>query len=101
MKKYLLLLAGLVLTSVASAKDVMNLYIGTNYIADATVTRFEKECNCTLVQSYFNDNGEMLAKMAAGATGYDVIAPTSYAVEALAQMGKIMPLDLTQLPNLK
>lgn len=100
-KKYLLMLVGISLMAAAIAKDVMNLYIGTNYIADATIARYQKECNCTLAQSYFNDNGEMLAKMAAGATGYDVIVPTSYAVEELAKMGKIMPLDLKQLPNLK
>ncbi len=100
-KKYLLLLAGVGLAGMALAKSTLNLYIGSNYIADATVASFQKECNCTLAQSYFNDNSEMLAKMAAGATGYDVIVPTSYAVEELAKMGKIMPLDLKQLPNLK
>lgn len=101
MKKCLLMLLGIGLLGTASAKDVMNLYIGTNYIADATIASYQKECNCSLVQSYFNDNGEMLAKMAAGATGYDVIVPTSYAVEELAKMDKIIPLDLKKLPNLK
>ena len=101
MKKYLLVLLGATSFSFALAKDIMNLYIGTNYIADATIASYQKECNCTLNQSYFNDNGEMLAKMAAGATGYDVIVPTSYAVEELAKMGKIEPLDLKKLPNLK
>lgn len=101
MRKYLLLLLGIAGIGIASAKETMNLYIGTNYIADATVARYQKECSCTLNQSYFNDNGEMLAKMAAGATGYDVIVPTSYAVEELAKMGKIEPLNLKKLPNLK
>jgi putative spermidine/putrescine transport system substrate-binding protein/spermidine/putrescine transport system substrate-binding protein len=54
-----------------------------------------------LSQSYFNDNEEMLAKIVAGATGYNVIVATSYAVEELAIMGKIMPLNLAKLPNLK
>lgn len=101
MKKFLLMMFGITSISIASAKETMNLYIGTNYIADSTIASFQKECNCTLNQSYFNDNGEMLAKMAAGATGYDVIVPTSYAVEELAKMGKIEALDLKKLPNLK
>ena len=48
-----------------------------------TVERFEKECACRVVQDYYSDNEEMLAKLAAGATGYDIIVPTGNAVEAL------------------
>lgn len=84
-----------------SDSQAMNLYIGTNYIAGSTVTRFEKECNCRLTQNYFNANEEMLAKIAAGATGYNVIVPTSYAVDQLIKMDKLKPLDLSKLPNLK
>lgn len=99
-KKLLLLLSVLCISS-ASAEKVFNLYIGSNYIADATIARFQKLCKCRLSQSYFNDNGEMLAKMAAGASGYDVIVPTSYAVDELVKMGKLQPLDLNKLPNLE
>lgn len=83
------------------ANETVNLYIGSNYIADSTVNRFEKTYKCTLNQNFFNDNEEMLAKIAAGANGYSVIVATSYAVEELAHMGKIKPLDKTKLPNLK
>lgn len=78
-----------------------NLFIGSNYIADSTVNRFEKENRCVLIQNFFNDNEEMLAKMAAGAEGYSAIVATSYAVQQLALMGKIKPLDKSKLPNLK
>lgn len=78
-----------------------NLYIGSNYIADSTVLRFEKQTQADLIQNFFNDNEEMLAKMVAGANGYDVIVATSYAVEELAIMHKIKPLAKSKLPNLK
>lgn len=81
--------------------DNFNLYIGSNYIADSTVNRFEKQNNCLLTQNFFNDNDEMLAKIVAGANGYDVIVATSYAVQELAIMGKIQPLDKSRLANLK
>ncbi len=83
------------------ADNVLNLYIGSNYIADSTVNRFEKNYNCTLNQNFFNDNEEMLAKIVAGANGYSVIVATSYAVQELALMGKIKPLDKSKLSNLK
>lgn len=85
----------------ANAANSFNLFIGSNYIADSTVEGFNKQNKCTLVQNFFNDNDEMLAKIAAGANGYNAIVATSYAVEQLSRMGKIIPLDKSKLPNLK
>ena len=33
-------------------------------------------CKCEVVQTYYSDNEELLAKLAAGAKGYDVLVPT-------------------------
>ena len=101
MKKFLYLLVCLFSYQLACAANEFNLYIGSNYIADSTVKRFDDQNNCILVQNFFNDNEEMLAKIVAGANGYNTIVATSYAVEELALMGKIKPLDKSKLPNLK
>lgn len=101
MKKIIKFILLILVIPASYAVETLNLYIGSNYIADSTVSRFEKQNNCTLVQNFFNDNEEMLAKIVAGANGYSVIVPTSYAVEELAHMGKIKPLDKTKLPNLR
>lgn len=101
MKKFLYLLICLFSYQLAFAANEFNLYIGSNYIADSTVKRFDDQNKCTLVQNFFNDNEEMLAKIVAGANGYNTIVATSYAVEELALMGKIKPLDKSKLPNLK
>ena len=85
----------------AQAGDELHLYNWNNYIADETVQRFEAECKCKLVQDYYSDNEEMLAKLAAGATGYDLIVPTGNAVEALISSQALRPIDKSQLPNLK
>jgi spermidine/putrescine transport system substrate-binding protein len=83
------------------AEDVLHLYNWNNYISDTTIERFEKECGCRVVQDYYSDNEEMLAKLAAGATGYDIIVPTGNAVEALIRQHALRPLDKSLLPNLK
>lgn len=101
LKLFALSLLGAFLSTQAIAEPVLNVYIGTNYIANETIQRLEKECHCRVQQNYFNANEEMLAKIAAGATGYNVIVPTSYAVSELIKMGKLKPLDLTRLTNLK
>lgn len=53
------------------------------------------------MQDYYSDNEEMLAKLAAGASGYDLIVPTGNAVESLIKSQQLRPLDTQMLPNLK
>ena len=85
----------------AGAKDQLHLYNWNNYIAPETIKRFEESCKCEVVQTYYSDNEELLAKLAAGAKGYDVLVPTSNAVQALIRGGQLKPIDKSKLPNLK
>ena len=85
----------------AHARDELHLYNWNNYIAPETVKRFESVCQCDVVQTYYSDNEELLAKLAAGATGYDVLVPTSNAVQALIRGGQLKPLDKTAIPNIR
>jgi spermidine/putrescine transport system substrate-binding protein len=108
----LFLLAWLVLSSAGCARhdqsttrrgteNVLHLFNWNNYIAPETVDRFEEFCDCELSQDYYSDNEEMLAKLAAGAAGYDLIVPTGNAMDALIRQGALKPLDKSLLPNFK
>ncbi len=99
MRRLLALLV--MLTGTVHAGDTLYLYNWNNYISDATVARFEAQCHCKVVQDYYSDNEEMLAKLAAGASGYDLIVPTGNAVEALIRSHQLRPLDKALLPHLK
>ena len=99
MRRWLFLLS--LLAGSAHAADVLHLYNWNNYISDETVARFENQCNCRVAQDYYSDNEEMLAKLAAGASGYDIIVPTGNALETLIRQQALRPLDKAQLPNLK
>jgi spermidine/putrescine transport system substrate-binding protein len=102
MKRLLLAVASFALAIPAfAAKDQLHLYNWNNYIAPETVKRFEESCKCEVVQTYYSDNEELLAKLAAGAKGYDVLVPTSNAVQALIRGNQLKPIDKAQLPNLK
>jgi spermidine/putrescine transport system substrate-binding protein len=100
MKRLLVLLFALAALP-AFAAHQLHLYNWNNYIAPETVKRFEELCKCEVVQTYYSDNEELLAKLAAGAKGYDVLVPTSNAVEALIKGGQLKPLDKAQIPNIK
>ena len=66
----------------APAQGVLRLFNWNNYITESSVKAFEQECGCRLAQDYYADNEEMLAKLAAGAVGYDLIVPTGSPVSA-------------------
>ena len=85
----------------ASKENILHLFNWNNYIAPRTIDHFEESCNCRLSQDYYSDNEEMLAKLAAGATGYDVIVPTGNAMDTLIRQGVLRPLDKSLLPNLR
>lgn len=95
----LLWLAGLLGLASARAEDVLYLYNWNNYISEATLARFEAHCRCRVRQDYYSDNEEMLAKLEAGAVGYDLLVPTGNAVESLIRRGALRPLDKTRLPH--
>ena len=100
MNRFLSVILLLVALPVAAA-DRLHLYNWNNYLAPQTLQRFEQSCQCTVVQTYYSDNEELLAKLAAGAKGYDVLVPTSNAVQALIRGGQLRPLDNAALPNVK
>ena len=81
-------------------QDRLHVYNWNNYITDDTVVRFEKSCHCRVVQDYYADNEEMLAKLAAGAAGYDILVPTGDAVATLIRQGALRPIERERLPNL-
>lgn len=94
----LLLLAG---PAARAQSNQLHLFNWNDYIAPETVARFEQTCKCKVVQAYYSDNEELVAKLAAGARGYDVLVPTSNYVLGMAKAGWLQPLDHAKLPNLK
>jgi spermidine/putrescine-binding protein len=51
--------------------------------------------------TYYSSNDELLAKLNAGGTTYDIIAPSQNAVAQLIQENKLLAMDQSLLPNLK
>lgn len=83
------------------AADVLYIYNWNNYISDETIRRFEQDCSCAVKQDYYSSNEEMLAKLAAGASGYDLLVPTGNAVQTLIRQQALRPVDKALLPNLR
>jgi spermidine/putrescine transport system substrate-binding protein len=101
MKRLLYLFLLLVSLPALASEDVLHVYNWNDYIAPETIERFEKFCACKVKLSYYSDNEELMAKLNAGAKGYDVMVPTSNYVTGMAKQGWLLPIDQAKVPNLK
>lgn len=79
----------------------LTVFTWADYLSDAAKEGFEKAHNCKVVIDTFDSNEAMLAKLESGASGYDILVPSSYAVQALKRKDMLLPLDHAKLPNLK
>jgi spermidine/putrescine transport system substrate-binding protein len=61
----------------------------------------EAKAGLQIHETYYSSNDELLAKLNAGGTTYDIIAPSQNAVAQLVQTGKLMKMDQSLLPNKK
>jgi spermidine/putrescine transport system substrate-binding protein len=93
--------AKLSLESSGGHKKTFHLYAMSDYFPVAVIAKFEKDNNCEVRYDNFSSNEELLAKLQAGATGYDVIVPSDYMVHALIAGKLILELDKTKIPNLR
>jgi spermidine/putrescine transport system substrate-binding protein len=100
------LAAGAILLSAVFAagcgkpKPVLGLYTWSDYIKPSLVRRFEKEHGCRVVVDTFESNEAMYAKLKAGASGYDLLTPSSYMVSLMHAQGMLRRIDHALVPNL-
>src|SRR5512138_781162 len=80
-------LIGLASSGCKRATPVLHVYTWADYVKPELVTRFETEQRCKVVIDTFDSNEAMFAKLKAGATGYDVVTPSSYMVSVLYSQG--------------
>ncbi|MDZ4199324.1 MAG: spermidine/putrescine ABC transporter substrate-binding protein [Kiritimatiellia bacterium] len=96
-----LLALTLLLPGCGPRRPALYVYTWADYIKPELVRRFEKEHGCRVVIDTFDSNEVLYAKMRAGATGYDVLFPSSYMVKLMWTQNMLQPLDRNQLPNLR
>ncbi|WP_438007198.1 spermidine/putrescine ABC transporter substrate-binding protein [Sorangium sp. So ce321] len=79
----------------------LNLFAWSEYVPQEVLDGFTKETGIKVNYEAYASNEEMMSKLLAGSTRYDLIQPSEYAVEALVKQNKLQPLDHARLPNLK
>jgi spermidine/putrescine transport system substrate-binding protein len=84
----------------------LEIYNWSQYDDPSTFTKFTKlpaeaKVGMTTHETFYSSNDELLAKLHAGGTGYDIIVPSQNAVAELIDEKGLMALDKALLPNLK
>jgi spermidine/putrescine transport system substrate-binding protein len=84
----------------AADTPTLNLFIWSSYITESIIDGFELQCGCKVVETDYDSNAEMAAKLKAGGDSqYDVVVPSSYYVPELTDEGLLQPIDHAQLTN--
>jgi len=79
--------------------DRLGLATWPNYHSQENLDDFAKTTGARVSMSVFGSNEEMLAKLQAGGSGWDVLVPTNYTISTYVGLGLIEPLDLSRIPN--
>jgi spermidine/putrescine transport system permease protein len=79
----------------------LNLFAWSEYVPQEVIDGFTKETGIKVNYETYDSNEAMITKLSQGASSYDLVQPSEYAVENLIRRGMLQELDLSQIPNIK
>ncbi len=83
----------------AFAEGELNLYNWGDYINPAILDRFTEETGIKVNLDTYSSNEEMLAKLQAGASGYDIVFPSLHMQDIMFQLELLAQTDINQHPD--
>ena len=78
----------------------LNVYNWADYIDPDLLTEYESTYHVKINYDNYASNEELLTKLQAGASGYDVIFPSDYMIAQMITLGLLQKIDKSALPNL-
>ncbi len=85
----------------AQSQEVLNFYNWSDYIAEDTIAKFEKETGIKVNYDVYDSSETLEAKLLAGHSGYDLVVPSSSSMGRHIKAKIYQPLDMSKLPNTK
>lgn len=77
----------------------LSVFNWDDYIDEELLTAYEEEYGVTIIYDTYASNEDLLAKLQAGATGYDVIFPSDYMVSQMIELELLAEIDVNDLSN--
>ena len=81
------------------ARPEMRLLAWSEYVPQSVIDGFSDAYGVRVLYESVGSNEEMLRKLAAQPTRYDLIQPSENAVETLVKQNALLPLDFAKLPG--
>lgn len=79
----------------------LNIFNWSEYLPQSVIDKFEQTYGIKINYSTFSSNEEMLAKLMAGGSQFDLVVASDYMVEILTKQNLIQPLDKENISNFK
>jgi len=83
----------------ACAEGKLNIYNWTDYTSPEMIEKFEAETGIDVTLDTYDTNETLLAKMQAGATGYDIIVPSQNFIPIYIAEGLVQEVNASEMPN--
>jgi spermidine/putrescine transport system substrate-binding protein len=86
-------------TPVPSPESQLHIYNYADYLDPTIVSDFEKKYGTKVDITFFDSYDVMFPRVQAGNSGFDMTFPTDTDIPGLVEQGKVLPLDLSLIPN--
>jgi spermidine/putrescine transport system substrate-binding protein len=77
----------------------LHFFNWADYMDEDIMTQFGTACGVKVTQDIYSSNEDLIAKLQAGNSGYDLIIPSDYAVQILINANLLHKLDMENIPN--
>lgn len=77
----------------------LSVYNWADYIDEQVLADYEERYGVKIIYDTYASNEDLLTKLQAGASGYDVIFPSDYMVAQMNELGLLAEIDAAALPN--
>ena len=84
--------------STAFAEGSLNIYAWSDSIDPALIAKFEADHGVTVNVGSYQSNEDLLTKLQAGSSGYDIVMPSQHFVKIMIDLGLLQAIDVKQMP---
>ena len=84
----------------AGNSNELYVYNWGEYIDESVIEDFEKETGIHVVYDLFETNEEMYPVIEAGGVAYDVVCPSDYMIQKMAENGLLAEINFDNIPNI-
>ena len=85
----------------SQSSNELYVYNWGEYIDESVIEEFEEETGIDVIYDLFETNEEMYPVVEAGGVAYDVVCPSDYMIQKMAENGMLAEINYDNIPNIK